>query len=269
MVKERFTAANVFFAVDKLVSAAVKQIQKGIGKIGDVLSFIPGMSQITSLAQYFVALSLGYVDECCLGYTFYKKDQGAFKSAADGVVIYAQNWKTLLGNAAKTMLMVIIGLACITLVLFVLLGLLFRVFEWPGWIAFVISVLIALAIKFAFVDSFILTRTMVAYMGVAPTTEITYDLYDKLCKLSSKFKSLFNKGQEEQPMPNPAPNPVVPAPSTAGAGWHNAPPPQTAMPLQASDEKPVFCGSCGAKNTYGVKFCGSCGAPIVYIANKP
>lgn len=80
--------------MDKLVAGAVKQVQRGIGKAADFLDFIPGLSAVAGLAQYFVELSLGYVDECCLGYTFYQEDESAFKSAADGVVIYAQNWKS-------------------------------------------------------------------------------------------------------------------------------------------------------------------------------
>jgi uncharacterized membrane protein YphA (DoxX/SURF4 family) len=249
MVTERFATSNIYFAVDKLVSGAVKQIQRGIGKLGDALDFIPGMSAVTGLAQFFVELSLGYIDECCLGYTFYKKEQGAFKSAEDGVVIYAQNVKTLLGSAAKTMAMVLLGMAGITLGLFLVLGIMFRIFAWPGWVAFVVALLIALAIKFAFMDSFILARTMTAYMGVAPTTVITFDLYGKLSGLSSKFKELFNKGQQEQPSPQPA---------YAGASGY-APPVQT-VSQAAPEEKPVFCGQCGAQNKRGVKFCGTCGA---------
>jgi hypothetical protein len=203
MVMERFATANIYFAVDKLVGGAVKQIQRGICKLGNILDFIPGLKSLTGLAQYFVELSLGYIDECCLGYTFYKKEQGAFKSAADGVVIYAQNWKTLLGSAAKTMAMVIGGLAAITLVLFLVLGLLFRAFSWPGWAAFALSLLIALAIKFAFIDSFILARTMCAYMGLAPTTAISFDLYGQLSDISPKFKDLWNKGQQEEPLTRP------------------------------------------------------------------
>lgn len=197
-VKDRFATSNVYFLVDKLLSGAVKQIQNGIGKLGDALSFIPGMETIASLAKLFVDLSLGYIDECCLGYTFYKKDESAFKSAADGVAIYAQNWKKLLGNAAKTMVLVLLGIAGITLVLFLVLGLIFRLFDWPGWIAFVLALLLAVAIKKAFIDSYILVRTMVAYMEVAPNTTITLDIYGKLCNLSSKFKELFSKGEEEQ-----------------------------------------------------------------------
>jgi hypothetical protein len=251
-VLERFATSNVYFAVDKLVSGAVKQIQKGVGKLGHALNFIPGMGTITGLAQFFVELSLGYIDECCLGYTFYKKEQGAFKSAADGVVIYAQNWKTLLGSAAKTMAMVILGLLGITLALFAVLGLLFRLFAWPGWVAFVIALLGAMAIKFAFIDSFILVRTMVSYMGVAPTTEITFDLYGKLSGISSKFKKLWSKGQEEYPSPQPA---------YAGAG-DGYQPPQPTHQAETQEEKPVFCGQCGAKNKHGTSFCSSCGAPI-------
>ncbi|MDR0906748.1 MAG: zinc ribbon domain-containing protein [Oscillospiraceae bacterium] len=243
LVTARFATSNIYFAVDKLVSGAVKQIQKGIGKIGNALDFIPGMGTVSNLAQYFIELSLGYIDECCLGYTFYKKEQSAFKSAADGVVIYAQNWKTLLGSAAKTMAMVVLGIAGITLALFVVLGLLFRLFSWPGWVAFVIALLIALAVKFAFIDSFILARTMTAYMGVAPTTAITFDLYGKLSGISAKFKELLNKGRSEEPA---------------------QPQQQYAAPVQAAGgaDKPVFCGQCGAKNERGTEFCGSCGAPL-------
>jgi hypothetical protein len=261
MVIERFATSNIYFAVDKLVSGAVKQIQRGIGKLGNALDFVPGMKQVAGLAQFFVELSLGYVDECCLGYTFYKKEQGAFKSAADGVVIYAQNWKTLLGSAGKTMAMVLLGMAGITLALFIVLGLLFRIFAWPGWVAFAIALLIALAVKFAFMDSFILARTMAAYMSIAPTTVITFDLYSKLCGLSAKFKELFNKGRQEEP---------APAPQTAYAGANGfsaqqgAPTPMSVQGAaqDATEEKPAFCGQCGAKNKRGTKFCGSCGAAM-------
>jgi hypothetical protein len=258
-VLERFGTSNIYFAVDKLVSAAVKQIQKGIGKLGNALDFIPGMGAVTGLAQFFIELSLGYIDECCLGYTFYKREQGAFKSAADGVAIYAQNWKKLLSNAAKTMALVILGLLGTTLALFVVLGLLFRLFAWPGWAAFVIALLIALAVKFAFIDSYILVRTMAAYMEDAPTTVIAFDLYGKLSGISSKFKELWNKGRQEDLASVPR-SAYAEAAGPEAAGY--APVPQVSESVSNHDEKPAFCGQCGAKNKRGTKFCGSCGAAM-------
>ena len=242
-VMERFGTTNAYFAVDKLVAGAVRQIQKGIGKIGNALNFMPGMKQVTGIAQYFVELSLGYIDECCLGYTFYNRNQNPFKSAADGVVIYASNWQLLLANAGQTMLMVAVVLAGSFLAFALVLGLIFRLFSWPGWVAFAIALLGTWAIKSAFVDSYIIAKTMSAYMGVAPSTVITFDLYGQLSSLSPQFKELLNKGQQGQPVGTET---------------------QATTPLYTQDptDKPVYCGACGAINKAGTKFCGTCGAQI-------
>jgi hypothetical protein len=254
IVKERFLTSNIYFVIDKLVSSAVKQIQRGVEKVGNMMGAIPGMNAIVSVGKLFISISLGYIDECCLGYTFLKKDQGAFKSAADGVVIFAQNWKKLLKDAAKTTLMVVVLVLVITIVVFALfagafrlLGLEGTVGKIAGIVAFFLGLFAAWAVKKAFIDSYILVSMMTSYMEVAPSTVITFDLYNKLCGISSKFKELFNKGQKESPA----------SAKTAG----------TATAVGAGTQakitgKPVFCGECGAKNEVGAKFCGSCGKPL-------
>ncbi len=249
LVTERFATSNIYFAVDQLVSGAVRQIQNTVGKVGNALDFIPGMEAVTGLAQFFVSISLGYVDECCLGWTFWNKNDGAFKSAADGVVIYAQNWKALLSGAAKTMLKVIIGIVAVVLAIFIPVGLIFKLLGWSPLIAFLLACLIAWVVKFAILDSYIMIQMMATYMEVAPKTVLTFDLYSKLCSLSDKFKELWNKGQAEQPKP---------AYTAAGAPVSTAPSSEAA----SAAEKPIFCGSCGAKNDAGTKFCGSCGAKL-------
>lgn len=198
IIKERFVTANVYFVVDRLVSGAVSQLQRGLQKIDDLLGKIPGVSLIVSFAQLFVQIALGYVDECCLGYTFLHKEQSAFKSAADGVVIYFQNWKKLMKDAA-IMTLIVMGISFLSWLLpFLLFTAIFAAFGIHWVFALIIGVIISAVIKSAFIDSWMMVKMMVSYMEVAPATQITFDLYDKLCKLSSKFKSLFTKGQEEQ-----------------------------------------------------------------------
>ena len=68
--------------------------------------------------------------------------------------------------------------------------------------AFIISLLFAYTVKYAFIDSWILVKMMSSYMQVAPATQVTFDLYGKLSGLSGKFKELFKKGNE-MPQPNP------------------------------------------------------------------
>lgn len=199
MIKERFVAANAYFVIDRLISGAVSQLQKGLQKIDDVLGKIPGVSLIVSFAQMFVQIALGYVDECCLGYTFLHKEQSAFKSAADGVVIYFQNWKRLLKDAAL-MTVIVMGLSLLAWLLpFLLFTAIFAAFGIHWVFALIIGIIISLVIKNAFIDSWMMVKMMVSYMEVAPSTEITFDLYGKLCKLSRSFKKLFEKGQQEQP----------------------------------------------------------------------
>ena len=284
-VKERFATSNIYFAVNKLVTGAVKQIQRGIEKLGQKMDFIPGMQQVAKLASFFVELSLGYIDECCLGYTFYKKEQGAFKSACDGVVIYATNIKKLLGKAAKTMLKVVLLCIVTVLLVFIPLGLLFKLLNWSGLIAFLLACFITWILKFAFLDSYILCQTMAGYMEVAPTTQITFDLYGKLCGISGKFKELFNKGKQEeaqmQSQANMQNNMNAEANATANAfngqnayagqtaeappqaqPQYTAPPQQQSAPPQNEAPKPAFCGNCGTKITAGTAFCGNCGAKL-------
>ncbi|MBS6237361.1 MAG: zinc ribbon domain-containing protein [Bacteroides sp.] len=229
MVKERFGTSNVYFALDKLIAGSVKQLQRTLGRIADgLLGAIPGTDGVKSLMNMFLDISLGYIDECCLGYTFNHPEQNAYKSAADGVVIYAQNWKTLLKDATKTTLMVIISIIAVTLVAFIIFGGLFRLFGWSGFVAFVISLFLAWTVKYAFIDSWILVKMMSSYMQVVPNTQITFDLYRKLGGLSKKFKELFKKGQD-------GPNEVT---------------------------KPNFCPSCGTSLSPDTAFCGNCGTRL-------
>lgn len=199
MVKERFVTTNVYFMVDNLVNGAVNQLQRGLQKIDNLLGNIPGVSLIVSFAQLFVRVALGYIDECCLGYTFLHKEQPAFKCAADGVVIYFQNWKKLLKDAALTTVIVLLVSFVAAIIPFAAVFGILALFHLSGaWIyALLIAIMFAAAIKNSFIDSFMMVKMMVSYMEVAPSTEITFDLYDKLCKLSSKFKNLFTKGQNE------------------------------------------------------------------------
>jgi hypothetical protein len=60
-----------------------------------------------------------------------------------------------------------------------------------------IDAMMALAVKFAFIDGYILVKMMVSFMEVAPSTVLKVDLYDTLCAASSKFQELYEKGKNE------------------------------------------------------------------------
>jgi hypothetical protein len=240
MVKERFATTNVYFVIDRLVAGAVKQLQNAFGRLTGMLGGVPGMDALTKLGKMFIDISLGYVDECCLGYTFYNEKQNVYKSAADGVVIYAQNWKTLLKNAAVTMFVVLIAFAVVAIVAGVFFAAVFRLAgfggEWSGIAGFVLALFVAYTVKYAFIDTWILVKMMSAYMTVAPETQITFDLYGRLRNMSSKFGELLKKGDAAQPA-------VVPSVQAPVSG--------------------NVCPQCAANIPQGVKFCSKCGTRII------
>lgn len=198
-VKSRFAASNVYFALDTLVSGSVSQIKKVVGKIGDLLGAIPGVKIIVNIAQIFIGMALNYVDECCLGYTFNNPQQGAFKSACDGVVIYFQNWKEILKSALKsTIIFILLTLAFALILFFPIIAIVQPDTPAVTVIILLIAFTLAIAIKTAFIDSYMMIRMMVKYMQLTQTTQISFDLYGKLCGMSKKFKQLFEKGQAEQ-----------------------------------------------------------------------
>lgn len=200
-VKKFFVASNVLFAVDRLVAGSVKQIQRGVGNIGEFLKFIPGVKGLTQILNVFLDIILNYVDECILAYIFLNEGQSVWKSAADGVVLYAQNWKTILKTGAK-----ILAFLAIFFVIFFLIfnGLFVGILNGVDGlrsgtattIAYAVTVIFVLVLKWAVLDSVIMIYMMTNYLKVSYGTQPSYDLYSKLQGISKKFRDLLGKSQE-------------------------------------------------------------------------
>src|SRR5690625_2612520 len=109
-VTKNFGASTVAFAVDRLVYGAVKQVQRWIMRIGNFFKFIPGSQHIIGIINAIMSVSLNYIDEAIMSYVFLRKsekqEETVWKSACDGVVLYAQSWKGVLKAAAGSVLFI-------------------------------------------------------------------------------------------------------------------------------------------------------------------
>lgn len=198
MVLNKFGTSNVYFIIDKLVNGAVKQIQNVISNFSAGF-IVPGTQAVGAVLNFFVGIALNYVDECCLGYCFQKKNEGPFKSSTDAVVLYAQNWKPLLKGSAFTGLKVAGLLLAIGLIVFIPVGILFRMQGWDLYIGIIVALMITAAVKYAVIDAYIMIDTMRSFFEVVPNTKLSFDLYDRLTRISRKFKELWRRGREEIP----------------------------------------------------------------------
>ena len=204
-VKERFLTANVFFAIDKLMSAAVRQIQNGISKIGGMFEKIEIVQTIISIVNVFIGIVLGYVDEAVLARVFQKKEDGAWKASCDGVVLYFQNWKAILKNALGITFGIVLFYAVGMGALYGLLALISGG-AGDGWaiLFLIIAFFLIDVIKVAFVDSYVTISVVNKYLPLTMNQEPALDIYEKGQKWSKKFKDMCTKAKEE-------PQPVVQA----------------------------------------------------------
>lgn len=193
VVKERFAEANILFVVDQLVKGAIRAIT---GLIGGIAAFlpIPGLGGLIAFINTVIRLSLTYVDEIILGYNIRINSSSPFETARQGVVLYAQNGKTMVKNAVW-LAVIMWG---VSFVIFLLMLAPAAAIMWfipgqlGGW-AFVLAILLAWAFKAAFIEPFAIACLMQVYFktieGQVPNAE--WD--QRLAEGSSKFRELRDK----------------------------------------------------------------------------
>ncbi len=115
----------------------------------------PGPEGLIGFIGSIVRMSLTYVDEVILGYNIRRDSASPWETARQGVVLYAQNGKTIVKNAVwltiimwgLTIVIFLLMLAPAAAILYVMPG------QLAGW-SFVIAIVFAWAFKAAFIEPF-------------------------------------------------------------------------------------------------------------------
>jgi hypothetical protein len=194
-VLERFGTTHAYLVLDRLVDGAVEQLCKAVSKVGESFENVPGVAAVSGVAQLFLRIALGHVDECCLALTFHRKSGNAFKDAADSVVLYFQNWKSLLKNAGVATLVCCV-LYCVLGVLSLIVFTCLMDADETGIIAAFAGVFFFLTVKSSFIDSWVMIKMVAGFFATAKDAEPAADLYGKLGGLSGKFKDLLRRSNE-------------------------------------------------------------------------
>ena len=163
VVRERFAQASLLFALDQLVKGVIRAIT---GLARGVLSIlpIPYMRQLMNVVQAFLRMAVGFIDEVILAHAIRTRSQDAWGSAREALVLYGQNWKVMLRNAAWLMVFTY-GLAALVFLL-MLAPAAALVYAMPGaWSAggFVFALLFAWSVKAAFLEPFAIVSLMPVY----------------------------------------------------------------------------------------------------------
>lgn len=212
-VTKNFGTTNVAFVLDSMVHAAVRQIQRWIMRVGDMFSFIPSSKNIIGIINTIMSVALNYIDEAIVSYIFVRKSEGrdetVWKSAADGVVLYAQSWKGILKTAVGSVIFIYLFNIIIFLTFAFPLMFVSRLItaDTPdagflfGALALIGAYVITTVLKRALIDPLITIAMIRSYQLSIRNLEPSMDLHQKLQGVSGKFKNLVTKSREEE---NPA-----------------------------------------------------------------
>ena len=202
-IKNNFAEANIAFVADTLIHGAVKQIMRWVNKVQNVFSFIPGANKVMKFLNLILSTALNYIDEAVLSYIFYKDEEpNGFKKACDGLVYYAQSWKGMLMGALKVAAFVWILRIVVYLIFYALFMTLGR-FMFGSELAYIFGFILAFILLYG-IEAIIVvpyaTCIMINdYHKAIEGQALKADLQGTLCKVSNKFRSLFQKSN--QPMP--------------------------------------------------------------------
>ncbi|MHC3439498.1 hypothetical protein ACYJ1Y_15760 [Natrialbaceae archaeon A-gly3] len=198
-VREHFAETSALFAVDKLIKAVVRQFNDAVVSVSGLLSFSSSLQRLIRLVGRGVAVAASYIDEAIIAHVFVSEADDRWTAAKDGVILYGQNWKPVLGST----LLIVIGMYIAAFGLFMALtpvagalGNLSATFELVGWVVVGGMVLtVYTGLLKPWVKTVVITTFLVESRGDSPESEMT----DRLAGRSETFQELVNRADSETP----------------------------------------------------------------------
>lgn len=160
VVKSRFVETSVLFAIDQLVKGVLGAIIGLVQGLAALLP-IPGLQNVVGLVRAFLRIAIGFVDEVILGYGIRTNSTNPWASAQTALVLYGQNYKVMLKNAAW-LTIITYGLAFVVFLVMLAPAALVVYLIPGGWSAggFVFALIFAWAVKAALIEPFAIACMM-------------------------------------------------------------------------------------------------------------
>ncbi len=192
-VRERFAEASLLFGLDRLIKGILRAVNRTLFSIAAFLP-IPGLEGLVGIVNKIVNVSLTYTDEIIIAHNFRTRSDNPWQSSKDAIILYAQNYKSMLKNAF--FLMLFMYALTFVIFLFVLGPVAGLMSIFPGnlgfW-SFLLAIIFAWSLKAAVLEPFAITAMMQVYFREVEGQEPNPEWDEKLSAASDKFKELKEK----------------------------------------------------------------------------
>ncbi|MFW8566823.1 hypothetical protein [Orrella sp. 11846] len=208
-VQQRFGTSNALFGIDILIKGVVRALS---GLVSGVLNMLPGSDRLGSIIQAFLRMALGFIDELILARIIYTESEEPWDSAKKSLVLYGQNYKPMLKNAAWLAAIIYLLSILVFVVMLIPAGLI--AYLMPGVFSgavVIFAILLAWSIKVAVFEPLALTCMMQVYFQTIKDQEPNPEWEAKLDGMSKQFHKIKERAAEafrqpEKPAPAQTPN---------------------------------------------------------------
>ncbi len=193
VVKARFGEASALFALDRVIKGVVGAITGVVQGLMSLLP-IPGLNNIMGVVRAYLRVAVGLVDEVILAHAIKTRATNPWASAREALVLYGQNARPMLVNAAW-LTAIVYGLSFVVFLL-MLAPAAAIVYMMPGaWTAggLVFAIIFAWAVKAALIEPFAIACLLQVFFKVTEGQTPNPEWEAKLDKLSDKFRGMAAK----------------------------------------------------------------------------
>jgi hypothetical protein len=190
VVRDRFGEASALFALDRIVHGVIAAIT---GLIEGILSIIPipGLDNLVGVLRAYLKVAVGLVDEMIIAHAIRTKAENPWANAREALVLYAQNARPMMVNAAW--LTAISYVLAFIVFLVMLAPAAAVVYLMPGNVSagsFVFAFIFAWAVKAALIEPFCVACLMQVYFKVTAGQTPNPEWEAKLTNASDKFRHM-------------------------------------------------------------------------------
>jgi hypothetical protein len=205
IVKQHFATSSMLFGLNQLIRGILRAFNRLTVSIASWLP-IPGLDVLVKLVDAVINTSLSHLDQVILAQILRQRSPNPWATARDATVLYAQNYKGVLKNAAF-LTIIIWGLTLVILLIVAApIATLIGLFHVHAGIAtFALAVIAALSLKAALIDPFATVALIQVYDKITAGQTPNPEWSAKLEGMSAKFRELTQRAREA----------VTPAPPVA------------------------------------------------------
>ena len=195
-VTARFGQSSALFALDQLIKGVIRAIT---GLVRGLLSIlpIPGLRQIMGVVRAYLRVAVGLIDEVILAHAMRTRSENAWASAREALVLYGQNAKPMLINAAWiTAIVYLLSFFVFLIMLAPAAGIVYLI---PGaWSAggFVFAIIFAWAVKVALIEPFAIACLLQVFFKVTEGQTPDPEWEERLNQASDKFRKLGERAMQ-------------------------------------------------------------------------